>query len=98
MPTAAKKLKTCDKGHQFYKSSACPTCPVCEQARKPKDDFLSLLSAPARRALENQGIQTLEQLSEFGEGEILKLYGMEPSSIPKLRSALEAARLFFLGG
>jgi len=60
-----------------------------------KQDFLSLLGAPARRALENNGIKTLQQLSKFSEKEILKLHGMGPSSIPKLRIALNSEGLSF---
>ncbi len=83
-----KTLKTCKDGHQYYKSSDCPTCPICEEIRKPKDSFLSLLVAPARRALENNGITTLEQLSKFSEPQILKFHGMGPSTIPRLKKAL----------
>ncbi len=88
-------LRICANGHQYTKTSDCPTCPVCENERKPKDGFLSILSAPARRALENKGIKTLKQLSKFSEEEILNLHGMGPASIPKLRSALEAEGLTF---
>ena len=88
-------LRICAKGHQYTKTSDCPTCPVCENKRKPKDGFLSILSAPARRALENKGIKTLKQLSKFSEEEILNLHGMGPASIPKLRSALEDEGLTF---
>ncbi|QLG41979.1 MULTISPECIES: RNA polymerase alpha subunit C-terminal domain-containing protein [Paenibacillus] len=88
-------LRTCEQGHSYYKSSDCPTCPVCEKARKPKEGFLSLLSAPARRALENQGITTLQKLSQYTEKEILKLHGIGPSAIPKLRQALEEEGLSF---
>ena len=77
-------LRTCPKGHQYYKSSDCPTCPICEEERKPKTGLLVTLSAPARRALENKGITTEEQLSEFTEKQILALHGMGPSTIPKL--------------
>ena len=90
-----KSLRTCPKGHKYYKSSDCPVCPFCEREKKPKDGFLSLLGAPARRALENKGITTLKKLSKFSEKEILKLHGMGPGSIPKLRSALKAERLKF---
>ena len=83
-----KSLRTCKNGHHYYKSSDCPTCPICEQNRKPKDGFLSILAAPARRALENKGINTLEQLSNYSEEEILQLHGMGKSSIPKLKNAL----------
>lgn len=83
-------LKICINGHRFYKSSDCPTCPICEQERKPEEGFLSLLSAPARRALENAGIKTLDQLAKRSEAEILELHGMGPSSIPKLRKTLKS--------
>jgi hypothetical protein len=90
-----KTLTTCAKGHQYYKSSDCPTCPVCEEACKPANSFLSQLAAPARRALENNGIKTLKQLSGFSETEILKFHGMGPSSIPKLRNALAKEGMSF---
>ncbi|MDI2588377.1 RNA polymerase alpha subunit C-terminal domain-containing protein [Psychrobacillus sp. NEAU-3TGS] len=90
-----KTLRKCEKGHEYYKSSDCPTCPTCEQERKPATGFLSLLSAPARRALENNGITSLEQLSSFSEKDILKFHGMGPASLPKLRVALNAEGLSF---
>lgn len=62
---------------------------------KPQGSFLSLLVAPARRALENKGITTLQQLSKFSEGEILALHGMGPGTLPKLREALESTGLSF---
>lgn len=88
-------LKTCKNGHQFFKSSDCPVCPICEQAKKPKDNLLSLLSGPARRALENNKVYTAEELSKFSEAEILKFHGMGKASIPKLRKALTDAGLSF---
>jgi DNA-directed RNA polymerase alpha subunit len=66
---------------------------MCEAARKPKDGFLSSLAAPARRALENKGINSLKELSMFSEAEILKFHGMGKSSIPKLKAALALAGL-----
>ena len=95
MTTPNKTLKTCSKGHKYYKSSDCPTCPMCEQERKPKHEFLAPLSAPARRALENNGIVSLQKLSTYTEREILKFHGMGPASLPKLRSALKEERLSF---
>lgn len=47
-----------------------------------------MIAAPARRALENNGIHSLEILSKFSEKEILKLHGMGKSSIPKLQKYL----------
>ena len=97
MATSEKSLRTCDQGHKFYKSSDCPTCPTCENERKPADGFLSVLSAPARRALENNGITTLQQLSTYTEKEILQFHGMGPASLPKLRAALKEHGLSFKG-
>jgi len=58
-------------------------------------DFLSQLAAPARRALEREGITTARTLSQWTEREIRQLHGMGPSTIPKLRAALEQAGLKF---
>ena len=91
----AKRLKTCDRGHQFYKSSDCPTCPICAALDKPEGGFLSLLSGPARGALEHEGITTLTELSRYSEREILKLHGVGPKSLPTLRGALSDAGLAF---
>lgn len=95
MTVTKKNLRTCEQGHQYYKSSDCPTCPICEQEKKPAAGFLSALSAPARRALENAGITTLQTLARHTEKEILTFHGMGPASLPKLRDALQAAGLSF---
>jgi predicted RecB family nuclease len=92
------ELRTCPKGHKYYKSSDCPVCPICEAEGKPETGFLSILGAPARRALENKGIKTVKQLSQYSEKEILALHGMGKSTIPKLKDALESARLKFRDG
>ncbi|MES2780711.1 MAG: RNA polymerase alpha subunit C-terminal domain-containing protein [Bacteroidota bacterium] len=90
-----KQKKTCPKGHTYYKSSDCPTCPICEAERKPESGFLATLSAPARRALENAGIFTLKKLATHSKKEILALHGMGPSTIPKLEEALQQKSLSF---
>ena len=95
MASAGKNLKTCPKGHTFYKSSDCPTCTVYKKERKPQSGFLSALSAPARRALENKQITSLQKLSEFTEAEILKLHGIGQTTIPKLRDASQEKGLSF---
>jgi predicted RecB family nuclease len=95
MATLKKELRTCSKGHRYYKSTDCPTCPICEEERKPSFGFLSLLGAPARRALENHNVTTLEQLSKYSEVEILKFHGMGKASLPKLREALKAEGMSF---
>lgn len=90
-----RTLRICKAGHSYYKSSDCPTCPVCEQERKPEAGFLSLLAAPARRALENAGIKTLEQLAQHSDAEVAALHGMGPTSMVKLRQALKAKGFSF---
>lgn len=96
MGTSKKTLRTCKKGHQYYKSTDCPTCPVCEKEKKPSEGFLSRLSSPARNSLlNNLGIDTLEKLSTYTEKEILNLHGMGKASMPILRKALEEKGLKF---
>jgi len=95
MVTVTRVLKTCGKGHKFYKTHSCNSCPVCEKENKPKTGFLATLSAPARRALENKGITTLQKLAKCTETQILKLHGMGPGSLPKLRAALKEKGLSF---
>jgi hypothetical protein len=95
MESPKKTLRICPKGHRYYKSSDCPTCPTCEAENKPETGFLTKLSNPARRALEAEGITTLTELSSYSEGEILKLHGIGPASMPTLRQALMEAGLSF---
>lgn len=58
-------------------------------------NFLSLLSAPARRALENNGIKTLQQLSKHSEAEVMKFHGVGKTTIPILQKALKEKGLDF---
>lgn len=90
-----KILRTCINGHQYYKNSNCSTCPKCEKTKRPIDGFLTLLYAPARRALENAGIKTLLHLSSFSEKDILKLHGIGKTAIPILKSELNKSGLKF---
>jgi len=92
---STKKLKTCGQGHKFYKSSDCPSCPICAAENKPESGFLALLGAPAQGAPEHAGISTLTELSQHGEREILALHGVGPNTLPTLRQALDDARLAF---
>ena len=91
-----KVLKTCKKGHQFYKSSDCKSCPFCEAENKPKDGFMASISAPARRALISKNINTLTDLAQHTEKEILDLHGIGPTAIPKLKVALKDVGLSFM--
>ncbi|WP_205677804.1 helix-hairpin-helix domain-containing protein [Brumimicrobium salinarum] len=71
------------------------SCPVCEKERKPTKGFLSALSAPARRALEHEGILSADQLSAYTEKDILKLHGVGPASMPTLKKKLSEKELKF---
>jgi len=95
MTKLQKTLRTCKKGHQYYKSTDCPTCPQCEKEIKPSEGFISKLSSPARRALENAGIDSLSKLATYTEKEILKLHGMGKASLPTLKEALASKGLTF---
>ena len=86
--TASKTLRICPEGHRYYKSSDCPVCPECEKENLP-NGFMKKLSAPARRALENAGITTLNKLEQYSEAEILKLHGIGKSSMPKLKKLMK---------
>jgi predicted RecB family nuclease len=87
--------RTCPKGHTFMKSSDCPICPKCEAEKAKAGFFIDGLSAPARRALQGAGVDSLKKLARHSEKDILALHGMGPSILPKLRAALKAEGLGF---
>lgn len=93
--TSSRKITTCEQGHIFIKNSNCFSCPICDANNKIEDDFMSTLTYPARRALINNNILTVEQLSKYTEEEILAFHGIGKSTIPKLQSALLKAKLEF---
>jgi len=53
------------------------------------------LAAPVKRALAHQGIETLEQLAEYGEGQVSKLHGMGPVAIAQLEDAMEESGITY---
>jgi hypothetical protein len=63
---------------------------------KPESDFPKL-AQPALRALAAAGIQSLEQLTGYGESEIRQLHGIGPNALKQLREALAAKGLTFKG-
>lgn len=80
--------QVCANGHTFVKLSSCPVCPQCEKEKDSLGFFIQGLSAPARRALENQHITSLSVLKNYSQKEILQLHGIGKSSIPILEKAL----------
>jgi predicted RecB family nuclease len=95
MAKSAATKRTCPKGHSYMKSSDCPTCPVCEAEKAKAGFFIDGMTAPARRALQSLGIDSLKKLARHSEREILDLHGMGPSSLPMMRAALKKAGLAF---
>jgi hypothetical protein len=87
--------KVCKKGHHYFKSSDCPTCPVCEEERRSEAGVFAVLSAPARRAMENNHIFSMEELAKYSEKEIMKFHGIGKTSIPTLKKLLADAGLSF---
>jgi uncharacterized protein YdhG (YjbR/CyaY superfamily) len=55
--------------------------------------FIEHISAPAKRALQNEKINSLEQLAQYSEKDLFKLHGLGKSSIPKIKAALATAGL-----
>jgi uncharacterized protein YdhG (YjbR/CyaY superfamily) len=56
-------------------------------------EFFTSIPAPARRALANEGITNLKQLSKYSASKLLELHGMGPGSIPKIEEALKVQGL-----
>ena len=54
------------------------------------EEFLSRLSGPARRALENEGISSFEELTSFSKKELLKCHGIGPKSLPVIEHCLDS--------
>ena len=56
---------------------------------------LPKLAAPAQRALASAGIQKLDDIATFTEDEIMRLHGMGPNAMRKIRETLAAKALSF---
>jgi uncharacterized protein YdhG (YjbR/CyaY superfamily) len=66
-----------------------------KQQDEPLTDILTGLSAPARRALQNNGIKTLPDLAQYTGAEILSFHGIGKTAIPILQKALKKKGLKF---
>lgn len=60
-----------------------------------QSDIPQNLGKPANRALEGAGYLRLEQVAEVSEKELMKLHGMGPKAIERLRKALFEKGLSF---
>lgn len=63
--------------------------------KQQETDLPSGLAAPAQRALAAAGITRLEQLSQISEADLLKLHGIGPNAVKKLRHAMNTKNLSF---
>lgn len=86
-------IRICPAGHTYTKSTDCPTCPVCENAKKPQIGWQAKLSAPANRALEREGITTLAQIAQYSRKEMGKWHGIGPKVLQLLSAELADAGL-----
>lgn len=62
---------------------------------KAESDIPENIGAPARRALQNQRIDSLAKLSKKTEMQIADLHGMGPKGILILKKALRKKKLTF---
>jgi DNA-directed RNA polymerase alpha subunit len=62
---------------------------------QPETDLPAGLAKPAQRALAAAGYTRLEQFTKVTEAEVLKLHGMGPNAMEKIRQALAASGLSF---
>jgi hypothetical protein len=60
-----------------------------------KTPFPKGVSKPALRALAREGYENLGQLSAVTEASLLRLHGLGPNALTKLREALQEAGLSF---
>lgn len=69
---------------------------ICTEKHQPENQFLKgILAIPARRALEKEKINTLEQLSDYTEKELLQFHGFGKNTIEKLRNFMQENNFTF---
>lgn len=90
-----KTLRTCALGHQYYKSSDCPVCPICEQKSNDTKGLLSLVSAPARRALQHHHIENIQDLAAYTRSEVLSWHGIGAKAMQVIESEMQKNQVHF---
>jgi hypothetical protein len=68
---------------------------VHEENAELKHDLGAGLGKPATRALIAAGYTRLDQFTQIKEADLLKLHGMGPKALRRIRSALNARGLSF---
>jgi len=69
-----------------------------QQQDEKQINYFPQLSAPARRALQNNGLKTLQDLAKYSEAEILQFHGIGKTAITVLQRALKEQGLHFKAG
>jgi hypothetical protein len=59
------------------------------------DSLLQKLAKPAQRAIQNEGITTLEQLSKYSEKEFLELHGIGKNTMLIVKQAMNENGMSF---
>lgn len=69
---------------------------ICAVSHVVSGTFLQgILSAPARRALAREKIDSLEKLSDYSEKEIMQLHGFGKSTMHKLKAYMQENNVSF---
>lgn len=90
-------LRICKNGHRFEKTSDCPTCPECsaEEMNNKYGEEFPFIGAPAFRALDNIGVESLKDLTKYSEQDLLSLHGFGPRGLKLLKEALKEKGMEF---
>ncbi len=90
-------IRVCKNGHKFEKTSDCLVCPQCsseEMHNKYGEEFPNI-GAPAFRAIDSIGINTLSDLTKYTEKDLLSLHGFGPKALRLLQATLHKEGLSF---
>ncbi|MCJ8154732.1 hypothetical protein MKJ01_13255 [Chryseobacterium sp. SSA4.19] len=69
---------------------------VCAVSHMGQRDFLkNVIAVPARKALEQEKIDSLEKLSGYSEDEIMKLHGFGETTMKKLKTYMKKHQVSF---
>ena len=63
--------------------------------QEPESDLPAGLAKPAQRALAGAGYTRLEQFTKLREAEVMRLHGMGPNALGKLRAEMAARGVRF---
>jgi len=92
---AEEQVLVCEQGHKYRRKGTCRVCPKCERMKSIPDGFLKILSAPARRAMEANGITDLTDLSNYTLHEIAAWHGVGKTTLMLLSQEMTKNKLEF---